>query len=397
MIRHVLLDADGVLQRHPLGWVAAAERFVGDRASEFFAAVSEVERTCLRGDGEFFPLLAAELERFAVTAPADEVYAGVWLTIESVPATVELVHALRDAGYAVHLGTNQQAGRAAYMRAELGYDDACCASPCRRSPRPARDNQSGRRSRCRGRVERPGRASGQRHAVPARRSRSRSTPSSRCQCSAASPHSRAASTFASASSTKSTSGAGAPSRSRTRREERRVGLGHAELAGVEGLVEEVVVAELVAHVRRPAGLLVGGRGARRPRVAQGVDELDGGRHGLDREPDVGVDLRGRHRHPHRSSCAASSGRKSAVSAQAGPLQHRDRAEEVGGPVAHEALGRRRPSRRGAAAAPRRRPAGRAGSSGGSVGAVPPDERRGSRSASSGRQTIRSGSETSSWL
>ena len=91
MIRHVLLDADGVLQRHPLGWAEAAEKYVGDRGSEFFAAVSEVERTCLRGDDEFFPLLATELDRFAVTAPADEVYTGVWLTIESVPATVELV------------------------------------------------------------------------------------------------------------------------------------------------------------------------------------------------------------------------------------------------------------------------------------------------------------------
>ena len=50
MIRHVLLDADGVLQRHPVGWVEAAARFVGDRAAEFFQDVTVEERACLRGD-----------------------------------------------------------------------------------------------------------------------------------------------------------------------------------------------------------------------------------------------------------------------------------------------------------------------------------------------------------
>jgi putative hydrolase of the HAD superfamily len=123
MIRHVLLDADGVLQRHPVGILTAVERFVGERAAELFGTVTELEHTCLRGDGEFLPLLAAELERYDVPVQAAEVYTDVWLTIESVVGSVELVHALRDAGYAVHLGTNQQAGRAAYMRQELGYDD----------------------------------------------------------------------------------------------------------------------------------------------------------------------------------------------------------------------------------------------------------------------------------
>ncbi len=35
MIRHVLLDADGVLQSVPGGWVAAVEPFVGAGALEF--------------------------------------------------------------------------------------------------------------------------------------------------------------------------------------------------------------------------------------------------------------------------------------------------------------------------------------------------------------------------
>ncbi len=123
MVSHVLLDADGVLQRHPRGWVEAAGAFVGDRAAAFFVDVTEHEHTCLTGARDFEPLLADALVRYAVEAPAPEVYAEVWLTIETAPATVALVHELRRLGLGVHLGTNQQAGRAAYMRTVLGYDD----------------------------------------------------------------------------------------------------------------------------------------------------------------------------------------------------------------------------------------------------------------------------------
>ena len=123
MIRHVLLDADGVLQRHPDGWVQAAEAYVGDRAPAFFAEVSGQERACLTGQVDFVPLLADALDRYEVTAPVQEVYAAVWLRIVTVPTTVDLVGDLRDHGVDVHLATNQQVDRAAYMRRELGYDD----------------------------------------------------------------------------------------------------------------------------------------------------------------------------------------------------------------------------------------------------------------------------------
>ena len=123
MIRHVLLDADGVLQRHPGGWVEAVEPFVGDRAAEFFRDVTVDERTCLRGGSDFLPLLAAQLQRYAVRVPVEELYAEVWHRIEAVPSSVELVHALHELGLGVHLATNQQPRRAAYMRREMGYDD----------------------------------------------------------------------------------------------------------------------------------------------------------------------------------------------------------------------------------------------------------------------------------
>lgn len=122
MIRHVLLDADGVLQRHPRGWVEAAETHLGERAAEFFAEATAAERGLLFGGDGFEDLLAALLGRYAVPAPAAEVYADVWLSLETVADTVAVVRALRARGLGVHLATNQTRGRASYMRADLGYD-----------------------------------------------------------------------------------------------------------------------------------------------------------------------------------------------------------------------------------------------------------------------------------
>jgi putative hydrolase of the HAD superfamily len=122
VIRHVLLDADGVLQELPGGWLAAVERYVGVRAAEFLAAAGAAEMPALRGEGDFRVALAEELTRFDVPAPVDQVFREVWQRIEVADSSVDLVAALRDHGLGVHLATNQTAGRAAYMRGELGYD-----------------------------------------------------------------------------------------------------------------------------------------------------------------------------------------------------------------------------------------------------------------------------------
>ncbi|MGZ4456120.1 MAG: HAD family hydrolase [Nocardioides sp.] len=122
MIRHVLLDADGVLQRHATGWVTALRTHLGDRAEAFLADVAADEQPCLRGHGDFLAVLATHLERYAVSTPADEVYADVWLRVAVEPTTATLVAGLRDHGLGVHLATNQQPRRAAYLREVLGYD-----------------------------------------------------------------------------------------------------------------------------------------------------------------------------------------------------------------------------------------------------------------------------------
>ncbi|MFE6968260.1 HAD family hydrolase [Isoptericola sp. NPDC057653] len=130
-IRHVMFDADDVLQVVPGGWEALVEPFAGDRAPELWTRAVAVERPTLAGDGDFLPLLAAVLAEFGVPAPVEEVFEAVCCRIDPVAASFAVVDALRRNGYGVHLGTNQDRHRAAYMRDGLGYDalfDVSCYS-----------------------------------------------------------------------------------------------------------------------------------------------------------------------------------------------------------------------------------------------------------------------------
>lgn len=131
MIRHVLLDADGVLQSVPGGWVAAVEPFVGDGALEFLEQTWSDELPALRGEGDFLVEFTRAVERRGLDVDPRAFYEAVWNAIEVAPQSVDLVHRLRAAGYGVHLGTNQEQHRAAYMRSVLGYDalfDVSCYS-----------------------------------------------------------------------------------------------------------------------------------------------------------------------------------------------------------------------------------------------------------------------------
>ncbi|QJW36909.1 HAD family hydrolase [Cellulosimicrobium protaetiae] len=122
-VRHVLFDADGVLQHIPDGWFATVERYLGDRTREFLLETWSEELPMLVGDGDYLPVLAAGLERYGVTEPAEDVYRAVWFdALEVVDESFALVRALRASGYGVHLGTNQESRRVPFMRQTLGYD-----------------------------------------------------------------------------------------------------------------------------------------------------------------------------------------------------------------------------------------------------------------------------------
>jgi putative hydrolase of the HAD superfamily len=130
-IRHVLFDADGVLQVVPGGWYAAMEPYLGDRARQFLHKTWADEKPTLAGDGDYLPMLEASLVEYGVTVPVDVVYRDVWHRIELVEESFALVEALRRNGYGVHLGTNQEQHRGGHMRTALGYDslfDTSCYS-----------------------------------------------------------------------------------------------------------------------------------------------------------------------------------------------------------------------------------------------------------------------------
>ena len=130
-IRHVMFDADGVLQNLPGGWIAAAEPFFGARALEFLQRSYAAELPTLAGQGDHLEILAVVLAEFGVTAPVADVFRAIWLTMEPAAASLAVVRALREGGYGVHLGTNQERYRAAHMREVLGYDglfDVSCYS-----------------------------------------------------------------------------------------------------------------------------------------------------------------------------------------------------------------------------------------------------------------------------
>ena len=113
-VRHLLLDADGVLQHVPGDW---RERLAAyDVGEDLFAEVLAAEGPPLRGEGDFLAALGDIVERHGLAVTAEELHGTVWAAIDQVPTSIELVHQLRAAGYGVHLGTNQHAQRAAYMR-----------------------------------------------------------------------------------------------------------------------------------------------------------------------------------------------------------------------------------------------------------------------------------------
>ena len=122
-IRHVLFDADGVLQEIRGGFYASATPLLGERAGEILDLASERERPLLASDDDFLPVLADVLQHYDVDAQAADLFAAVWQNIATSAASLDLVRGLRDAGYGVHLGTNQVRRRADYMRAALPYDE----------------------------------------------------------------------------------------------------------------------------------------------------------------------------------------------------------------------------------------------------------------------------------
>ena len=121
-IRAVLFDADGVVQIPRPSWLASLAALCGipDRTDEFLADVFAAEKPCLAGRGDFEPALAAVLRKWRSSVALEDAL-QIWTEIEPSADTLGVVRALRSAGIAVALTTNQQAHRANYMANGLGY------------------------------------------------------------------------------------------------------------------------------------------------------------------------------------------------------------------------------------------------------------------------------------
>lgn len=121
----VLWDADGVLQRVPRGseesMRPAVEGLVDD-VDGFLAEAVRAERPALTGDVRWVDVLPGLLERWGIADARDDVL-RIWLSIEEVPGTHELVRALRAAGVRCCLATNQDERRGRLMHEQLGYGD----------------------------------------------------------------------------------------------------------------------------------------------------------------------------------------------------------------------------------------------------------------------------------
>jgi putative hydrolase of the HAD superfamily len=121
----VLWDADGVLQHLPEGWEASMRPVVGhlvDDVEAFLAEAFAAERPALTGDARWLEILPGLLEKWGIGHAHDDAL-KVWLTIEPVVETREIVERLRAAGVRCYLATNQDEHRGQHMHTTLGYGD----------------------------------------------------------------------------------------------------------------------------------------------------------------------------------------------------------------------------------------------------------------------------------
>ncbi|QWZ08387.1 HAD-IA family hydrolase [Nocardioides panacis] len=121
----VLWDADGVLQQLPAGWEASMRPVVGhlvDDVDGFLAEAFEAERPALAGRARWVEVLPVLLERWGLADRYDDAL-QVWLTIEPVVETQDVVRALRGHGLRCCLATNQDEHRGRHMQETFGYAD----------------------------------------------------------------------------------------------------------------------------------------------------------------------------------------------------------------------------------------------------------------------------------
>ena len=122
-VRAMLWDADGVLQGLPAGWEASMRPAVGhlvDDVEGFLAEAFAAEKATLTGQARWVDVLRDLMRRWDIEDAYEDALA-VWLTIEPVVESRELLEKVRAAGVPCYLATNQDIRRGTYMHENLGY------------------------------------------------------------------------------------------------------------------------------------------------------------------------------------------------------------------------------------------------------------------------------------
>ena len=116
-IRALILDADGVLQHPPPGWLVGWARMGGPR---FVEEVHREELQTLTGQADLAPLVTQVLQRRGLDLTFEQVL-DHWCRIELDERMLQLVDRVRAAGVLVAMGTNQNPYRGQFMLDNLPY------------------------------------------------------------------------------------------------------------------------------------------------------------------------------------------------------------------------------------------------------------------------------------
>lgn len=120
MIRALLMDADGVLQQLPKGFLADFATLGG--GWDFVREVFGEEQRTMTGEEDLLDVLNEIIARRGLSITTDQLLA-LWYRIIPDQRMLDLVARARAAGVTTVLATNQQSYRGRWMQQNLPYGD----------------------------------------------------------------------------------------------------------------------------------------------------------------------------------------------------------------------------------------------------------------------------------
>jgi putative hydrolase of the HAD superfamily len=120
MIRALLMDADGVLQQLPKGFLADFATLGG--SWDFVREVFGEEQRTMTGEEDLLDVLNEIIDRRGLSITTDQLLA-LWYRIIPDQRMLDLVARARAAGVTTVLATNQQSYRGRWMQQNLPYGD----------------------------------------------------------------------------------------------------------------------------------------------------------------------------------------------------------------------------------------------------------------------------------